>query len=527
LNGKIEKRTSSVNSDNQTRPMNRKQRRAAKKDCKIGALDVTALFTTAVHHYQARRWKETEHALRGVLAVQENHTEAVFLRGLVAEETGRPEEAATWFLKAIALQPKHADAHNGLGMAYRQQGRLEDAVGCFRRALEIDPNFAEAQTNCGNALRDLGRAEEALAYCRLAVALVPGGAEIRCNLGTVLHDLGRMDEAIGTFREAVALQPDLAHAHFSLGMALLAGGDMARGWTEYEWRWKTEAMRGARRDFTRPEWRGEAAIGQTLLIQAEQGFGDTIQFCRYASLAAARGLRVILEVQQPLVRLLRSLKGVEQVVAAGEALPSFDLQISMLSQPRVFGTTVETIPQECPYLHAEDRLVASWRERLGDDPRLRVGLVWAGNPRREDPTLTAIDRRRSMAPEQLAPLFDIPEIKFFSLQKYGAAMPSTYPLNDMMGEMNDFADTAGLIANLDLVIAVDTAVAHLASALGKPVWMLDRFDACWRWLVGRDDTPWYPTLKIFRQKKAGDWDAPISEIAHQLRQIIAGRLSKP
>jgi Flp pilus assembly protein TadD len=503
--------------------MNRKQRRAA-----MSGADAAALFTTAVHHYQAKLWKEAEHALRGVLAVQANHTEAVFLRGLVAEETGRSDDATTWFLKTIELQPQHADAHNGLGMAYRQQGRLEDAVSCFRRALELDPNFAAAQTNCGNALRELGRADEALAYCRLATALAPGAAEIRCNLGTVLYDLGRMDEAIGTFREAVSLSPDQAHAHFSLGMALLARGEMALGWAEYDWRWKTETMRGARRDLTRPEWRGEAAIGQTLLIQAEQGFGDTIQFCRFAPLAAARGLRVILEVQKPLVRLLRGLKGVEQVVAAGEALPSFDLRISMLSQPRVLSTTIETIPHECPYLHADNRLVALWRERLavGGDPRLRVGLVWAGDPKRNNPTYAPTDQRRSIAPERFAPLFDIPNIRLFSLQKYGPAMPSTYQLEDAMGEMNDFADTAGLIANLDLVISVDTAVAHLAAALGKPVWVLNRFDSCWRWFTEREDSPWYPSVRLFRQREPGDWPSVVERVRSALSAFVAKASTK-
>ena len=298
-------------------------------------------------------------------------------------------------------------------------------------------------------------------------------------------------------------------------MARLAQGDMPAGWEEYEWRWKMTRLIKARRNFAQPQWRGEAAGGQTLLIHAEQGLGDTLQFCRYAKLAAARGLRVIMEVQQPLVRLLRGLPGVDLVMARGEELPAFDFHCPMLSMPLVVGTTITTIPSAASYLHADETEVAAWRTRLAAmaNQGFRIGLVWAGA------AMAGADRRRSLAPDRLAPLCDLSGLHFFSLQKGGPAAPARFLLTDFMHEIDDFADTAALIANLDLVISVDTAVAHLAAALGKPVWVLNRFDSCWRWLVGRRDSPWYPSLRLYRQQRPGDWTPVLAEIARDLHTV--------
>lgn len=274
-----------------------------------------------------------------------------------------------------------------------------------------------------------------------------------------------------------------------------------------------------------PQWRGEAAAGRTLLIHAEQGLGDTLQFCRYAPLAAERGLRIVLEVQKPLVRLLRSLPGIDRVVAQGEALPAFDLHCPMLSLPLALGTTLETIPGRTPYLHADGSGTADWRRRLDATtrPGLRIGVLWAGNAHSLTPRLALLDRRRSIAPARLAPVFDVPGVQFFGLQKDGPAAPDGFPLTDVMREMQDFADTAALVGTLDLVIAVDSAVAHLAGALGRPVWLLDRFDPCWRWPLGRTDSPWYPGLRIFRQAVPGDWDPVVAQVADELRSMAAGR----
>jgi hypothetical protein len=396
---------------------------------------------------------------------------------------------------------------------------MDAAIACFRHALHLKPDFPEARNNLGNALREQRQLDDAIACYRVAIGLRPDYPEAHNNLGTALMEQGRLDEAAASYRNAILYKPDYPDPHANLATVLLAQGDMAAGWREYEWRWEMRQMIGGRRGFAQPQWQGEAAEGRTLLIHAEQGYGDTLQFCRYATLAAAAGLRVIIEAPKPLVRLLRSVPGVDLVLRSGAELPAFDLHCPMLSLPLALGTTLATIPGATPYLHAEAAQAASWQARLaaiaGGGPR--IGLVWAGNPGLSLPAKAAMDRRRSLSPEQLAPLLETPGMRFFNLQKDGPAAPAQFPLVDVMGEMGDFADTAALIVNLDLVISVDTAVAHLAGALGKPVWLLNRFDTCWRWLTGRCDSPWYPTLRIYRQPRPADWDAVLAEVARDLR----------
>ncbi len=478
-----------------------------------------AHFNLATVLWKLGRLDEADTCYRSALYFRPDYPEAYDNLGTVRKEQGRPDEAITCYRRAIGFKPTYPEAHNNLGTALWEQGQLDEAVGCYRKALDLKPDYPDAHFNLGIALSELGRLDEAVACYRRALTLKPDYAEAYDNLGTALKEQGRLDAAVICYRRALALNPDCPEAHSNLGIALLALGDLAAGWQEHEWRWQTPQMIEARRDFAQPQWRGEAAAGRTLLIHAEQGFGDTMQFCRYASLVAARGLRVIMEVQEPLARLLRSLAGVELVVARGEATPAFDLHCPMLSLPLALGTTLANIPGVVPYLHADAAKVAAWHTRLKAmvDQGPRIGLAWAGNPRKHSRGLAAVDGRRSMTPDRLAPLFDLPGMRFFSLQKDGPAASEEFPLIDLMHEMEDFADTAALIANLDLVISVDTAVAHLGAALGKPVWVLDRFDPCWRWLAGRRDSPWYPTLRLYRQARPGDWDAVVAEVVHDLR----------
>ena len=536
-----------------TEMMNRKKRRTDLKQSKPAREEATReLFASALQHHQSGRLHEAGQLYRQVLAINPSHPDSLHLLGVVAHRTGRCEpairlinkaiainnqvgpyhfnlalaleeaerldEAVTCYRRAIALWPDNPDAYSNLGSILGIQGRLDEAVMCFRKAIELEPDFAEAHTNLGNALKDQGQLDEAVACCRRAIELAPNMPEAHSNLGGVLEVCGRLHEAVACYRRAIELAPNMPEGHFHLSMALLAQGDMSAGWEEYEWRWKTRLMIRERRNFAQPQWRGEPAEGRTLLIHAEQGFGDTLQFCRYAPLAAARGLRVIMEVPKPLVRLLRGLPGVDQVVGHGDALPRFDLQSPMVSLPRAIGTTIETIPGAVPYLYADDSEVAYWRRRLAfmSTERPRIGLVWAGSPANHSPAMAA---RRSIAPELLAPLFEFHGLQFFSLQKYGPAAPGNFPLIDFMEEMEDFADTAAMVANLDLIISVDTAVAHLAAAIGKPVWLMNRFDSCWRWLSGRRDSPWYPTLRIYEQPKPGDWDFVVNKIAGDLSSL--------
>ncbi len=444
-----------------------------------------ALFDTGFGHFQASRMAEATRAFRQVLTSNPRHRDSLHVLGLIAFQAQKLDEAAALIRQAIDIEPNEASSHSNLGNLLMQQSRLEEAIACYEKAIALNPRFTPALNNLGNALRHLKR----------------------------------LDEAVTAYRRALAQEPGDAETHYNFSMTLLARGDLADGWREHEWRWRTPQMAQAHRGFKQRQWRGEPGEGRTLLIHAEQGLGDTLQFSRYAPMAAARGWRVVLEVPKPLVRLLGSLLGVEQVVGASDPLPAFDLHCPMMSLPLAFGTTLETVPAEIPYLHANPQAVAAWRARLAasGETGKRVGLVWAGNPRRESFLLAAIDQRRSIDPALLAPLFDVPGVTYYSLQKDGPAAPASLPMTDCMPEMTDFADTAALVANLDLVIAVDTAVAHLAASLGKPVWLLDRFDACWRWLTGRRDSPWYPGLVLYRQATPGDWQSVVAEVAADLR----------
>jgi hypothetical protein len=347
------------------------------------------------------------------------------------------------------------------------------------------------------------------------------------NLGRVLSTVDRFEEADASYSALLQLRPDQVEAHANRAMARLRAGRLAEGWEEFEWRWKTWYMGPRARDLPRSLWNGEALGDRVILLHAEQGLGDTLQFCRYAPLVA-RGARVILEVQPPLHRLLSRLPGIDQVLARGQELPPFDLQCPLMSLPRAFGTTLESIPAETPYLTADPAEVDTWRERIGALPGLRVGLVWAGSQRKEEPELALVDARRSIALATLAPLARVPGVSFVSLQKGPPAAQAAHPpagmmLTDFTAELHDMAATAALIMTLDLVISVDTAVAHLAGGLGKPVWLLNRFDSCWRWLANRDDSPWYPTLRQFRQTTPGDWSSVVERVREELQRLGAQR----
>ncbi len=469
------------------------------------------------------RLDEAVAACLRAVTLQPDSAEVHVTLGHALRAQEQADAAALHFGKALSLKPDCVEACVHLADLLRTQGRWDEAAALCRRALTIAPGFGEAHTTLGAILQEQDRLHEATVCFRKALALRPDDAAAHNNLGVTLQRQGEMEAATACYRRAIAHRPDAADAHLNLAAVLLAHGDMAAGWPEYEWRWQTAQMRQARRPFPQPQWRGEAAGGRTLLIHAEQGFGDTLQFCRYAPLAAARGWRVVLEVQRPLARLLRSLDPAVQVVERGDALPDFDMHCPMLSLPLAFGTTLESIPAADAYLRADPVQAATWQMRLAAmAPRgPRVGLAWAGSPRLHAPSTSATvaDRRRSMPPEQLGRLFDVDGVHFFSLQKDGPKPPAAFPLTDAMGEMGDFTDTAALVANLDLVISVDTAVVHLAAALGKQVWLLDRFDPCWRWLTRRRDSPWYPTLRLYRQTLPGDWGPVLDAAVQDLRRV--------
>jgi hypothetical protein len=390
--------------------------------------------------------------------------------------------------------------------------RFEDAVASYERALAIRPDFAQALYSRGNALMALNRHDEAIASFERALAARPGYAEALNNRGAALQALNRHQEAIASYEQLLAIKPDDAGVHFNASLARLTLGDLLAGWKEYEWRWKSKHFTSRQRDFTQPLWLGrESLAGKTILLHAEQGFGDTLQFVRYAPAVARQGARVLLEVPGALRRLFEGFQGVERVIAKGESLPKFDCHCPLMSLPLAFGTTLQNIPCEVPYLSAPARRVEQWRQQLGTGTKPRVGIVWSGRLTHKN------DHNRSIPLSALLPLAGA-GVELVSLQKEVrgddlATLAQFGEIRHFGEELQDFADTAALISLLDIVVSVDTAPAHLAGALGKPVWILLPYRPDWRWLLDREDSPWYPTARLFRQPAIGDWESVIERYA--------------
>lgn len=432
----------------------------------------------------------------------------------VLKDAGQLDAAVAHYEAALVLRPAQPELHRNLGLALQGQQRYEPAVARFAAAAALAPHNAASHFDLGNGLRDALRLDEAVAAYRRALALHPGHADSHCNLGIALHAQAKLDAATACFGRALALDPAHAHAHVNLGMTRLLQGDFA-GFRDYEWRWRARDARG--RGFTVPQWRGEPLDGATILLHAEQGFGDTIQFVRYARLVAARGGKIVLEAPAPLERLLARLPEIETVIRAGAPVPPVAVHSPLLSLPLACGTVLATVPADNPYLTPDPALVPRWRDRFAARPGLRVGLAWAGRPSHPR------DRERSLAPEQLEPLGAVPGMAFVSLQQRadGMRLPPGLALEDVAADLGDFADTAAAIAALDLVITVDTAVAHLAGALGAPVWVLLACVPDWRWLTARRDSPWYPTARLFRQAQPGDWAPVIAAVKAALECRVA------
>lgn len=466
---------------------------------------------------------EAEACYRRALALDPEFKEAWMNLGLAALSLGRVDAAEEYQRQALRLDPGLADAQNNLGMIHYNLGRMAEAENCFHAALRLQPGHCNATLNLGSVRQIGNHVEEAEAMFLRALALGVDPVRAKSNLSLALMEQGRPEEAEQCCRQALEMRPGHAEARANLALALLMMGRLEEGWLHYESRWEVEATGGPPPTLPQPRWTGQALYGETVLLYAEQGFGDTLQFCRYVPMVAAAGGRVVLVVPKQLVRLMTTLVGVTEVLAEDDALPAFDYHSPLLSLPAAFGTTLETIPASAAYLRAQP---SGWAAALGGLPGLKVGLAWAGKSRTAQPHAAAIDKRRSMRLADMAPLLAVPGCSFVSLQlgpPSGQArlLPADAHLHDFTGRLGDWADTAALVAGLDLVITVDTAVAHLAGALGKPVWMLNRFDSCWRWFMGRDDSPWYPSLRQFRQTRRGDWAGVVERVTAALEERAA------
>jgi len=524
-----------------------------KPPAKISNPSPQARLMEAARHHQAGRLEEAARLYDQVLKSSPRHPDALHLLGLIAYQKGDLDRAESLIGKAIEISPENPAYSNNLGNVFVALQRAQEACALFRRATELKPDYAEAHNNLGNALQKLGQWEEAVAAYQHALAMRPRYAEAHCNLGSalrkqgrleqartsyeraleckpdyatafsnlalVLHEQAKYEEALPYYDKALALDPDHAEAHANRAVLLLLLGRFEEGWREYEWRWKVDGFTSSPRDLGRPLWDGSELTGETILLHAEQGLGSAIQFVRYVSLVAKRGGQVILECPRPLFGLFSSLTEgtpapVKKLIVRGEPLPDFEIQAPLMSLPRILGTTVDTIPGTVPYLVADPAAAAAWRERLGPSARPRVGVVWAGNPAHVN------DRNRSMPASNLIPLLENAEGSFLSLQmgvaaQDGVRLPAG-KIKDVGTKIGDFADTAAIIANMDLVISVDTAVAHLAGAMGRPTWMLVPHVPEWRWLLDRPDTPWYPTMRLIRQRAPGDWHELMNRVIEDL-----------
>jgi hypothetical protein len=397
-----------------------------------------------------------------------------------------------------------------LAKQLHQAGKLSEAEGIYRQILAGQPNHPEALHLLGVLAAYMGRHETALGLIGRAIGIQPRFPQAFNNLGLTLHAMGRFDEAKAAYEQAISIWPDYSIAHFNLSSTLLLLGDFENGWRELEWRWQTPQFAPLAPKTDRPVWDGSELNGKRILIHAEQGFGDTIQFARYIPLVARRGGKVIFQCHNELLNLMRGLNDVDQLITHADALPEFDVHCSLLSLPRIFSTNLQSIPHDIPYLKADSSKAETCRTRLNDSTsKKKIGLAWAGRPEHN------LDRYRSLSAGALQPMVQFPDASFFSLQKESSAQPKS--IIDWTNELRDFTDTAALIDSLDLVISVDTAVAHLAGALGKPVWLLLPFVPDWRWLLNRTDSPWYPTIRLFRQPTPGDWNSPIEQIAQALQ----------
>jgi tetratricopeptide (TPR) repeat protein len=511
---------------------------------------IEAAFQQMQRLHAAGRLAEAEQGYRQILAAAPLHADTLHMLGVLALQTGHPAPALTYTERAIGQKPSVAIYHVNRANALLALQRPQEAEAACHEALRLKRNSAEAQQTLGHALSDLGRPEAAAAAYREALRLNPALPDLHNNLGLALHeasqldsavdalqaalrqapqdpaaagnlagvlkDSGRLEAAEALYRDLLRRNPDDAVAHYNLGVMLLVAGRHAEAWPEWEWRFRADPALAHR--FTQPLWTGGALGGRTLLVHAEQGIGDMVQFCRYVPLLPRDG-RVVLEVHPPLVGLMRQLEGVADVVAIGNPLPPHDVRCPMMSLPLALGlTATKDIPANVPYLQADPARVAAWKDRLHALPGRRVGVVWAGNPER-----MRMDRRRSLQLATLQPLASVSGISLVSLQKGPAAAqlaagPLAGAMVDWTAELGDFVDTAALIEALDLVIGVDTAVLHVAGALAKPVWLLNRFDTCWRWELGTDESRWYPTLRQFRQTAAGAWDDVVERVCAALAE---------
>jgi tetratricopeptide (TPR) repeat protein len=476
--------------------------------------EMDGLVALALREHRAGRLAEAAEAYRKILAIRRDAVEAHNNLGMILAQQGKLDEAAAQYQRAMALRPDFVEAHNNLGILLAQQGKLDLAAARLEQVLVLKPDLHWAHYNLGNVFLNQGKLDEAAIRFEQALALRPDLAEAHNNLGTALKRQGKLREAVARYTQALALRPDYAEAQLGLATCYLVEGDYERGWPAYETRLRLPEFVPQRLNI--PRWTGQPLAERSLLLVAEPGFGNTLHFVRYARVLKERGARIVLAVQAELGRLLASHPDLDELLILGSAaeLPRLDFFLPLLSAPGALGTNASTIPCNVPYLWAEPTLTDKWRQELAGIDGFKIGIVWQGSRGYH------LDRWRSIALAHFAPLSSLPGVQLISLQKgFGSEQVATvdFPVLDLSGRLDEvagpFMDTAAVIRNLDLVVTADTAIAHLAGALGAPVWVALQFSSEWRWMRDRDDSPWYPTMRLFRQTTFGEWPDVFERIA--------------
>jgi tetratricopeptide (TPR) repeat protein len=481
--------------------------------------DTAAHYNRGTVLKQLQRWREALESYDRAIALNARLAPAHASRAEVLQELGRFAEALESYDRAIGISPGDSNTHNARGAVLQRMGEFSAALASYNQAIAANPNYPEAYFNRGTVLAKLHEPQQALASYDQAIAARPGYAEAYINRSIALTAIGSIPEALASVRQGIALNPDIAEGPFNLALIALQAGDFLTGWQYYEWRWRARngVIFREKRDFDAPLWLGEADIaGKTILLYGEQGLGDSLQFCRYAALVAQLGARVILEVPRPLVSLCSTLKGMREVLAFGDPLPDFDVQCPLMSLPLAFKTTLETVPAAIPYVSSDPRKVAAWQERLGAKLKPRIGLTWSGKQSADKNPL------RHFPLANLLPYLP-DDFQYFCLQTDvteadALTLAATPAIRRFEGELRDFTDTAALCECMDILISVDTSVAHLGGALGKKTWVLLVPNPDWRWLTAREDSPWYPTVRLFRQKSPKDWNGVFERVAAELRR---------
>jgi tetratricopeptide (TPR) repeat protein len=491
---------------------------ALRRAVQLAPRSASAHYNLGTALRNAGRLDQAVASFQHAVAADPQGAEAFYNLANTLVELERLDEAEVAYRQALAARSGYLKAMTNLGNLLCRRERIDEALAMFEAAVAADASYAPAQLNLGTILRDVGRYDEAIASLRRAVALDPASAEAHNVLGTALQSQARWPEAQACYQQALRLNPELGDAHFSSATFRIRQGDVQGGLAEYEWRLQCKGF--CERRFNAPRWDGSPLAGRTILLHAEQGLGDTLQFIRYAADVKAQGATVVVECQKPLAPLLATVAGIDALVAAGEALPAYDLECSLMSLPHKLGLSETQLARD-PYLVASRERVERWRGELAAIDGFRIGVCWQGNAKH------VFDRQRSFALERLAPLAAVPGVRLISLQKGAgseqlAACPfEVIDLGPRLDEGGAFLETAAVIANLDLVITSDTAIAHLAGGLGAPVWLALSAHCDWRWMLDRSDSPWYPSMRLFRQSQLGHWDEVFARVAAEVARLVS------